>query len=75
MVVQCLLGVVLVGADLVYSVEEHAVKSSLIDLAVEIRHETANAFLVHDGHRGVWLPKSQIEVTETIGPSIVTLPE
>jgi len=50
-------------------------KSDLIDLAVEIRHETANAFLVHDGHRDVWLPKSQCEVTETHGPSIVTLPE
>ena len=48
--------------------------SKLIDLAVEIRHETANAFLVHDGHRDVWLPKSQCEVTETRGPSIVTMP-
>ena len=34
-------------------------KSDLIDLAVEIRHETALAYLVHDGHRDVWLPKSQ----------------
>ena len=49
-------------------------KSDLIDLAVEIRAETARAFLVHDGHRDVWLPKSQVEVTETRGPSIVTLP-
>ena len=47
----------------------------LIDLSVEIRHETANAFLVHDGHRDVWLPKSQCEVTETRGVSTVTLPE
>lgn len=50
-------------------------KSNLIDLAVEIRHETANAWLVHDGHRDVWVPKSQCEVTETRGPSIITLPE
>jgi hypothetical protein len=50
-------------------------KSDLIDLAVEIRHETARAFLVHDGHRDVWIPKSQCEVTETSGPSVITLPE
>ncbi len=37
-------------------------KSDLIDLAVEIRHETALAWLVHDGHRDVWIPKSQCEV-------------
>jgi len=57
-------------------------KSNLIDLAVEIRHETANAWLVHDGHRDVWLPKSQCEVeyhnadgSEAPGTAIVTLPE
>ena len=50
-------------------------KSDLIDVAVEIRHETARAWLVHDGHRDVWLPKSMVEVTEQCGPSIVTLPE
>ena len=47
----------------------------LIDLAVEIRHETVRAWLINDGSREVWLPKSQCEVTEPIGPSIVTLPE
>ena len=46
--------------------------SKLIDLAVEIRHETANAFLVHDGHRDVWLPKSQ---TERNSDGTFTLPE
>lgn len=50
-------------------------RSDLIDLAVEIRHETAYAWLVHDGHRDVWLPKSQCELTEERGSSIVTLPE
>ncbi len=49
--------------------------SKLIDLAVEIRHETARAWLVHDGHRDVWLPKSIVEVSEERGASIVTLPE
>lgn len=50
-------------------------KSDLIDVSVEIRHDTPNAWLVHDGHRDVWLPKSQVEVTSERGPSIVTLPE
>jgi hypothetical protein len=36
----------------------------IIDLAVEIRHETALAWMVHDGHRDVWLPKSLVEVSE-----------
>lgn len=49
--------------------------SKLIDLAVEIRHDTPNAWLVHDGHRDVWVPKSQCEVTETRGPSVITMPE
>lgn len=43
-------------------------KSDLIDLAVEIRAETLKAWLVHDGHRDVWIPKSQCEVTEERGP-------
>mgnify|MGYP001619172561 CR=1 FL=1 len=48
----------------------------LIDIAVEIRHETAAAWLVHDGHRDVWLPKSQVEVHyEHNKSTIVTLPE
>jgi len=50
----------------------------IIDIAVEIRHETAYAWLVHDGHRDAWLPKSLVEVSEE-GPGsrscIVTLPE
>jgi hypothetical protein len=57
-------------------------KSDLIDLAVEIRHETANAFLVHDGHRDVWVPKSQCEVhyvnhalSDNPGGATITMPE
>lgn len=53
-----------------------AVKSDLIDLAVEVRHETVRAYLVHDGKRDVWLPKSQCEVHyEHNKGAIVTLPE
>lgn len=47
----------------------------LVDLAVEIRHDTPLAWLVHDGHRDVFVPKSQCEVTETRGPSVITMPE
>jgi hypothetical protein len=55
--------------------------AKLIDLAVEIRHETANAWLVHDGHRDVWVPKSQCEVVyehydgDKGSEVIITLPE
>jgi hypothetical protein len=57
------------------------VKSDLIDIAVEVRHDTPRAYLVHDGHRDVWLPKSQCEVHETTTAGaasrswVVTLPE
>jgi hypothetical protein len=48
----------------------------IIDLSVELRHETAMAWLVHDGHRDVWIPKSLVEMSsETRGACIVTLPE
>jgi len=47
----------------------------IIDLAVEIRHEIALAFLVHDGGREAWLPKSLVEVSEKRGQCIGTLPE
>lgn len=35
--------------------------SRLTDIAAELRHETARAFLVWDGDQEVWLPKSQVE--------------
>ncbi len=44
----------------------------IIDLALEYRHETALAYLVHDGHKDVWLPKSLVEYD---GQSIFTMPE
>lgn len=33
----------------------------LVDIAAELRHETDKAFLVFDGDKTVWLPKSQVE--------------
>jgi hypothetical protein len=54
-------------------------KSDLIDLAVEIRCESPSgkAWLVHDGHRDVWIPKSQCEVEHSAngGMVVLTLPE
>lgn len=36
-------------------------RSDLVDIAGELRHETEKAFLVFDGTKEVWLPKSQVE--------------
>jgi hypothetical protein len=44
-----------------------AVKSDLIDLVMILVHETDKAVLVcldEDGKRGVWLPKSAIELSD-----------
>jgi hypothetical protein len=35
--------------------------SNLIDVGAEVRRETDKAWLVFDGAREVWLPKSQCE--------------
>jgi hypothetical protein len=55
-------------------------KSNLIDLVVEITHETDKALLVHDGDKSkaVWLPKSAVEVSlddPIPGVATITLPE
>lgn len=36
-------------------------KSYLIDIAASLRSETPLAYLINDGKREVWLPKSQTE--------------
>lgn len=46
--------------------------TKLFDFAGELRHETEGAFLVHDGVRQVWLPKS---MTENNDDGTFTLPE
>ena len=33
----------------------------LTDIAAELRHETRAAYLIFDGTREVWVPKSQVE--------------
>lgn len=55
-------------------------KSDLIDLTVEIAHETEKAVLVHEGDKSkaVWLPKSAVEIERDSprpGLAIVTLTE
>jgi hypothetical protein len=39
-------------------VEVVAVKYDLVEIGCEIRHETDKAFLIFDGDKEVWIPKS-----------------
>ncbi|UXU73777.1 MULTISPECIES: hypothetical protein [unclassified Paracoccus (in: a-proteobacteria)] len=54
-------------------------RSNVIDLDVQVLHETDKAVMVTPDvpDNGVWLPKSQIELSETgiAGIMTVTLPE
>lgn len=54
-------------------------KSNIIDITVELLMETDRAVLVTDSvpDKGVWLPKSQVEIepSDTGGLHVVTLPE
>jgi hypothetical protein len=36
-------------------------KRELIEIAAELRHETANAYRIFDGKTTEWIPKSQVE--------------
>lgn len=50
-------------------------KSSLVDITVILEHETERAWLVNDGSKKVWIPKSWGEL-EAKGPTwTLTLPE
>jgi hypothetical protein len=44
----------------------------LVEIAAEIRHETERAYLLFDGTREVWLPKSQVQDN---GDGTFTMPE
>ena len=46
--------------------------AKLFDFAAEKKHETENAFLVNDGTKDVWLPKT---FTEDNGDGTFTIPE
>ena len=47
-------------------------KKELIDLAVQLRNETEKAYLLFDGVREAWVPKSQVELNED---GTATMPE
>lgn len=36
-------------------------ESDLIDITADLRYETDSAFLIHDGTREAWVPKSLVE--------------
>lgn len=44
-----------------------------IEIACSVKHETERAWLITDGTKDVWLPKSQCEMDERAG--ICTMPE
>jgi hypothetical protein len=53
-------------------------KSDLIDVAVQLHHESAKAWLISDdGDRknAIWIPKSQAELEPKDKVHILTLPE
>lgn len=51
-------------------------KSNLVDIACEIKVETKAAYLIDDGIKEAWLPKSQVELDFQHGKAtVVTVPE
>lgn len=44
----------------------------LVEIAAELRHETDKAYLLFDGTRTAWVPKSQVEDN---GDGTFTMPE
>lgn len=36
-------------------------KKELMDIAAELKGETANAYRIYDGSKTEWVPKSQVE--------------
>lgn len=47
----------------------------LIDIAGELRHETPKAYLMYDGAKEHWLPKSLVEYFDDRKGGIFTMPE
>ena len=45
----------------------------LVDIAAELRHETLKAFLIYDGDKEQWVPKSLVEYNKDDGT--FTMPE
>ena len=49
-------------------------KSELTDIACEIKIETKAAWLINDGTREVWVPKSQVEMEQHSRGAVCTMP-
>lgn len=51
-------------------------RSDIVDITADLRHETEAAWLVFDGARQAWLPKSMVEL-EIVRGSLceIALPE
>lgn len=47
-------------------------KAELIDIAAEIKAETERAYLIFDGTKTGWVPKSQVEYDQKHG--VFTMP-
>lgn len=52
---------------------DEARRSDLVDLAGQLEHETALAYLFSDGTQKAWLPKSIVEYDQDSGT--FTMPE
>lgn len=50
-------------------------KSNLVDIACSVHMETPRAWLINDGHREVWIPKSQAEVQGEGKNTVIVMPE
>jgi len=48
-------------------------KSDLVDIAGEIRHETEKAYLFFDGYKETWIPKSMCQWDQD--SKTLTMPE
>lgn len=48
-------------------------ESKLTDIEIHVRHETDKAYLVYDGKKTVWLPKSQVQLSDD--KKTITMPE
>lgn len=50
-------------------------RSTLHDFTVILKHETDSAWLVNDGSKNAWIPKSQGELVAKSGAWTLTIPE
>lgn len=49
--------------------------TGLIDIACEVKGETANAYRIDDGTKTEWVPKSQVELHREGKNTVMVMPE